>query len=178
MTWRETEISPGLMSDPVHFGDHFGSVYEHSRWVAESARAELGGNATFGELALVMRALVDRADEDAKLHLLRAHPELAGRAALAGELTESSRREQSGAGLDRCSPDELSRLRGLNDAYRECFGFPFIVAVTGMDRSQVIANMQLRCRNDLATEFACALAQVHRIAELRLESLATKENSR
>ena len=103
--------------------------------------------------------------------MIRAHPELAGRAAIRGELTEASSREQSGAGLDQCSAEEFAELTRLNRAYNERFGFPFILAVRGHTRSSIIANMAERLGNSRETEIATALAQIERIALLRLRDL-------
>ena len=91
-------------------------------------------------LAHAMASAVAKAGEVEKLTLLRAHPDLAGKAAVAGDLTADSASEQSGAGLDRCSPEEFSRFQAYNDAYWEKFGFPFIIAVKGLDRGQSCWN--------------------------------------
>jgi 2-oxo-4-hydroxy-4-carboxy-5-ureidoimidazoline decarboxylase len=154
----------------------FGSVYEHSAWVAKGAWAKVQSAEirTFGELGEAMARFVAAASDGAKLDLLRAHPELAGKAALAGNLTEASNREQSGAGLDRCTPGELARIQSLNAEYREKFGFPFIVAVTGLTRGDIIAAMASRLANSHEAEMAEALRQVDRIAEIRLAALASR----
>ncbi|MDB5802501.1 MAG: decarboxylase [Rhodocyclales bacterium] len=103
------------------------------------------------------------------MKLARAHPELAGKAAVRGELTEESTREQAGARLDACSPAEFERLQQLNAAYREKFGFPFIIAVRGLDRTQIIEQFSTRVLNDNEAEFQEALRQIERIAALRLQ---------
>ena len=103
---------------------------------------------------------------------LRAHPELAGKLAVAGGLTVESTAEQAGAGLDRCSPEEFARFTELNDQYGAKFGHPFIIAVRGLDRAAILAAFETRVNNDPSTEFATALAEVHKIARLRLELLA------
>ena len=90
----------------------------------------------------------------------------------AGELTAESTAEQAGAGLDRCSPEEFARFTELNDRYGAKFGHPFIIAVRGLDRAAILAAFETRVNNDPATEFATALAEVHKIARLRLELLA------
>ena len=120
-----------------------------------------------------MCATLAAADLDAKLALIRAHPELAGKLAIRGELTDASTREQAGAGLNLCSPDEFARLTALNSAYNTRFGFPFILAVRGHDRSSIIANMTQRIDNDCEVEIATALAQIERIAGFRLRDLVT-----
>jgi OHCU decarboxylase len=113
-----------------------------------------------------------KADREKKLALVRAHPDLAGRAAIAGDLTHASRSEQSGAGLDRCTPEEYRRFQELNAAYKEKFGFPFILAVAGRTRQEILAAFEARIGNDPMTEFQTALEQINRIAVIRLERLA------
>jgi OHCU decarboxylase len=118
----------------------------------------------------VMRLIVDQAGTERQLTLLRAHPDLAGRVALR-DLTAASAAEQVGAGLDKCSPEEAAAFHRLNADYTEKFGFPFIIAVKGHDRHSILAAFHRRIENDRETEFTEALAQVHRIAELRLFAL-------
>jgi 2-oxo-4-hydroxy-4-carboxy-5-ureidoimidazoline decarboxylase len=147
-----------------------GGVFEHSPWVADETWP-LRPFASIDALhAAMCKAVVD-AGEEAQLALLRAHPQLAGKAALRGELTADSTREQQGAGLDQCSPDEYARLHELNDAYDQRFGFPFILAVRGHDRASILAAMATRGENPREEEFAEALHQVERIALLRLQAL-------
>ncbi|PKR49699.1 2-oxo-4-hydroxy-4-carboxy-5-ureidoimidazoline decarboxylase [Thalassospira marina] len=154
------------------FVNLYGGVYEHSPWIAERL-AEGGISPALDDpetLAAAMQVIVERATRDEKLALLRAHPDLAGKLALA-DLTASSRNEQQGAGLDQCSADELVRFSELNDAYKGKFGFPFIFAVKGYHRTDILAAFERRVKNDMDTEFNEALQQVHRIALLRLQAL-------
>jgi len=116
-------------------------------------------------------AVLARAEHERKLALLRAHPSLAGRLALAGELTAASSAEQASAGLDRCTPEELDRFQSLNTAYEARFGFPFIMAVRGVPRQAILDAFEQRIGNDTAAEFDTALEQVERIALLRLQVL-------
>ncbi|NIZ00448.1 2-oxo-4-hydroxy-4-carboxy-5-ureidoimidazoline decarboxylase [Thalassospira lucentensis] len=150
----------------------YGWVYEHSPWVAHQLyeRGITDALDTPAALADAMAAVVNGAVDADKLSLLRAHPDLAGKLALA-DLTTSSQNEQKGAGLDQCSPDELARFRELNDAYKQKFGFPFIFAVKGFDRADILAAFERRVKNDVQAEFHEAIGQVHRIAKLRLEDL-------
>lgn len=148
------------------FVKSFGAVYEASPWVAEAVWPPKG------DLAAAMRAAVDGAPRETKLALIRAHPELAGRTAIAGEMAEASRREQSGAGLDRCTPEEFAEFQRLNGAYNERFGFPFIIAVKGLDRRDILQAFRARLDNDPETEFQTALEQIHRIAGFRLADLS------
>jgi 2-oxo-4-hydroxy-4-carboxy-5-ureidoimidazoline decarboxylase len=157
-------------ASPEAFVAALGAIYEHSPWVAESVLPQRPF-ASLDELARAMREAVAKASDAAKLELIRAHPQLAGKAAIAGELTEHSTREQSGAGLDRCSPEEYARLTQLNDAYQRKFGFPFILAVRGHTRTSIIEAMARRVENDAAVERAEALAQIDRIAAFRLGDL-------
>lgn len=174
--WRDCPLPQADTASEQSFVAAFGSVYEHSAWVAKSVWAQARGAeiSTFGDLAEAMARSVAAASDGTKLALLQAHPELAGKAALAGNLTEASSREQGGAGLDRCTPHELSRIQSLNADYRGKFGFPFIVAVTGLTRGDIIAAMASRLANPREAELAEALHQVDRIAEIRLTALARR----
>lgn len=154
------------------FVARFGGVYEHSLWVAEVVYGRPGIDTLEG-LQAAMRAVVDAADNGRKLALLRAHPELACRQA--DSLTVESASEQRGAGLDRCTPGEFAEFQRLNAAYREKFGFPFIIAVKGLDRQAILAAFRARLENDRDTELRTALEQVHRIARFRLEALCLQE---
>lgn len=156
--------------DQTAFVALLGSVFEHSPWVAEEAwplRPFLGIDDLHAALC---KSVVD-AGEDAQLALLRAHPELAGKAAVRGELTAESAREQRGAGLDQCSPEEFAALQRHNADYVAKFGFPFIIAVRGHTRTSILAAMAARLQHTREDEFAEALHQVERIARLRLEAL-------
>lgn len=149
----------------------FGAVYEHSPWVAEAAYPSLKPGVAEVSMAEEMGSVVDTASDKLKLELLRAHPDLAGRLSLA-ELTESSRSEQTGAGLDRCTPEELGEFQELNAVYVEKFGFPFIFAVKGFHRTDILEAFRIRVRHSREEEFKTAIEQVHRIAQLRLETIA------
>ena len=141
-------------------------IYEDSPWVP---RAVLGQRPFAGRAALqvALREVVDRAERSAQLALLRAHPELARRA----QMSADSVREQSGAGLDRLTADEHAQFLDLNARYRTRHGFPFIVAVRGLDKNGIRAALETRLPQPPEAEFGAALAQVHRIAALRLHDL-------
>lgn len=145
-------------------------IFEHSPWVAERVLARRPF-ASLQDLHAAMCAAVQADGPAAQLALIRAHPQLAGKAAIAGELTESSRGEQQGAGLDRCTPEEFAEITRLNDAYFERFGFPFILAVKGHTRQSILAAMRERVQNAPEAEFAEALRQIERIAAFRLEAM-------
>lgn len=151
----------------------FGGVYEHSPWIAAQAWDQgLTAAADTAEgLHAVLSDVVAQAGLEPQNALLRAHPDLAGKLALAGDLTAESGAEQAGAGLDRCSPAELDAFQALNRQYRARFGFPFIVAVAGLDRADILDAFRQRVDNDAETEFDEALRQVHRIALLRLRRI-------
>ncbi|MEA1839973.1 MULTISPECIES: 2-oxo-4-hydroxy-4-carboxy-5-ureidoimidazoline decarboxylase [Agrobacterium] len=155
------------------FVSRFGGVFEHSPFIAEraydvgGAGLELTAKAVHGGLCAQFRA----ASEAERLGVLRAHPDLAGKLAIAGGLTADSRNEQAGAGLDRLSPEEHARFSELNSAYTQKFGFPFIIAVKGLNRHDILSAFETRIGNDAATEFATATAQVEKIAWLRLSSM-------
>ena len=151
----------------------YGGVYEHSPWIAEALWDKTGGKIPqeTSALADAMASIVADADEAAKLALLRAHPDLAGKAAIAGRLTRASSEEQAGAGLDQCTQKEFARFTALNTAYREKFGFPFIIAVRGLDRQAILEAFEQRLTNSRAAELQSALAQVNTIARLRLAAL-------
>jgi 2-oxo-4-hydroxy-4-carboxy-5-ureidoimidazoline decarboxylase len=175
--WRQVPVSRDTLNSRQAFVKQFGAIYEHSSWVANEIWGDLTGDLviTYDAIVVAMARAVASAPEDAKLQLLRCHPELASKAALAGELTEASNREQSGAGLDRCSPAELVQIQQLNADYGAKFGFPFIIAVTGLTRSDIIAAMAKRITNPCDMELAEALSQVDRIAQIRLAALASAE---
>ena len=103
--------------------------------------------------------------------LLCQHPELAGKEADAGTLTNDSKREQAGAGLNQCTPDELTTIKTLNQAYRAKFDFPFIIAVTGLDKFQIIAAMEKRLGHSVEQEFDTAIDEVEKIARIRIDAL-------
>lgn len=156
--------------DQVAFVRFLGGVYEHSPWMAErtwQARPFVGREA----LLKAFRATLAAASETEQLALIRAHPDLAGRAALRGELTAESSHEQASAGLDQCSPEELARFTELNTAYKHKFAFPFIMAVKNATRAQILQGFEARMSHELAREFATALEQINRIAAFRINDL-------
>lgn len=156
--------------DQPGFVTLLGNIFEHSPWVAERAWAKRPFD-SLDSLHAAMVAAVAAGTTAEQLALICAHPELAGKEAEAGTLTAASTREQRGAGLDQCSVEELQRLRELNAAYRARFGFPFVIAVKGLTRHQILDAMANRLGNDRDTEFQACLAQIARIGRFRLEAL-------
>ncbi|HEY7766063.1 MAG TPA: 2-oxo-4-hydroxy-4-carboxy-5-ureidoimidazoline decarboxylase [Aestuariivirgaceae bacterium] len=143
----------------------FGGIAEHSPWVAEAA----AGMRPFHDMAAVVSAFetaVRAAPRARRLELLRAHPDLAGRAK---EITQASRREQQGAGLDTLTAEEFARFTSLNRRYRSAFGFPFIFAVRGATKHQILESFERRIENSPDAEFKTALDNVCAILRFRLE---------
>ena len=148
-------------------------IYEHSPWIPQRAAAR----APFASLAQLKHALVQavrEASRDEQLGLIRAHPELAGKAMVARTLTAESTNEQGKAGLTACTPEEFARIQQLNADYNARFGFPFILAVrgprgTGLGKAEIISTFARRLANLPDVEFAEALRNIHRIAEIRLD---------
>lgn len=156
------------MSD---FVQKFAGVYEHSPWVAEEAEPVIADAASMEAIATVMADCVDNASSERQLELIRAHPDLAGKAQISGELTTDSTSEQASAGLDQCSPEEYERFQVLNQGYHEKFGFPFVMAVRNSSRVEILEAFAARLEHDPETELETALAEIHTIARLRLEAM-------
>lgn len=153
----------------AEFTQVLNAIFEHSPWIPERAWVAR----PFSGIDALHRAMVDvvqQADPAEQLALIVAHPELAGREAAAGTLTDASTSEQRGAGLDQCTAEELTRLRSLNAAYRERFGFPFVIAVKGRGRHEIMDIIAERLQHDRDTEFAICLDQIAQIARFRLEA--------
>lgn len=165
MTKRTLDAVNAL--DGAGFVAAFGSIYEHSPWVAEKAFAARPF-ASVTALHAAMAATVAAASEADQLALLRAHPDLAGRAALAGQLTKDSTNEQARAGLDKLTPPEMDRFQKSNAAYTARFGFPFILAVKHWGKQHILAAFDHRLTNTRDQELRTALAEVDKIAFMRL----------
>lgn len=151
----------------------FADIYEHSPWVAAAAYDE-GAGPELDDLDILharMSKILLNADHARQLELINAHPDLAGKAAVQGQLTEASSNEQAGAGIHQCTPEEFQRFTELNDAYKTRFAFPFIMAVKGSNRHQILAAFETRIHNPADAEFACALAEINKIALFRLQAL-------
>jgi 2-oxo-4-hydroxy-4-carboxy-5-ureidoimidazoline decarboxylase len=155
------------------FVERFGGVFEHSPWIAEAVfDAGIGPEHDRAEgLHAAMCRVLRAAPKNARLALIRSHPDLAGRLARRGELTAASTGEQASAGLDQCTAEELARFTALNDAYKARFEFPFIMAVKGRTRAEILAAFEMRVENQPEREFAEAIVQIERIARLRLDDL-------
>src|SRR3546814_5770419 len=148
MTLNELSALP-----QADFTQALGAIFEHSPWIAEHAWEARPFESTDARHR-AMVCVVEHADPKRQLALITAHPELAGREAAAGTVTQASTTEQRGAGLDQCSPTELARLRRLNAAYRERFGLPFVIAVKGRSRYEIMDAIETRLKNDRDTELS------------------------
>ncbi|MGO4915176.1 allantoinase PuuE [Pseudogemmobacter sp. W21_MBD1_M6] len=176
--WHETHPAPAPWDRPSQmdraaFVAKFGSVFEHSPWIAERAwDDELGmAHDTATGLHSALFRKFRSASGVERLAVLTAHPDLAGKLAAAKRLTAESTSEQAGAGLDALTADEHATFTTLNTRYTETFGFPFIIAVKGLSKDDILTAFKARVDNDRDTEFATACAQVERIALLRLKDL-------
>ncbi len=155
---------------PPEFLLAFGGLYEHSPWIVEAAAAKR----PFTDFEAMLDALgevVDASGEVRQLGLLRAHPELAGKAAIDHTLTGASTLEQASAGLDRMTPEEYETFHALNAAYQARFDFPFIICVRLTDKPGILKAMADRLQNSRDQEFRTALDEVSKIVRLRLEAM-------
>lgn len=153
--------------DAAGFAAALEGIFEGSPWVVQAA----AGRRPFADRAALLAAcaaVVGAADREQQLALIRAHPDLAGRAALAGTLTRESAGEQASAGLDRLDPAEFARFHALNQAYRERFAFPFVICVRRQTKQSILAAFEQRLTHDAADEIATALAEIVAIADIRL----------
>ncbi|OMH39781.1 2-oxo-4-hydroxy-4-carboxy-5-ureidoimidazoline decarboxylase [Motiliproteus sp. MSK22-1] len=151
----------------------FGDIYEHSAWVAESAY-DKGLDSSHEQIENLHQLMADillGADHQAQLDLINAHPDLAGKAAIRGELTQASTSEQAGAGISECNEEEFQRFTQLNDTYKAKFGFPFIMAVKGSNRYQILDSFEQRIHNSNEEEFERALQEINKIALFRLTDM-------
>lgn len=156
--------------DREQFVESLGGIFEHSPWVADLVYE----NRLFesrAQLHQTMVEVVNKSPEFQRMALICNHPELAGKEATEGTLTLDSRQEQSRAGLDQCSAEELEQLQSLNRAYREKFDFPFVIAVTGLDKTQIIAALESRLKNSVGVEFDTSIAEIGKIGMIRLNAL-------
>ncbi len=169
MAWTLEQLNAASPAEALQMLD---GLYEHSPWIAEAA-LQLRPFRSLAQLKYAMVQVLNGAGMERQLELIRAHPELAGKAMVAQALTAESTNEQSQAGLTHCTPEEFARIQQLNTDYNVRFGFPFILAVrgprgTGLPRQEIIATFARRLSNHPDFERAEALRNIHRIAEIRL----------
>jgi len=156
------------------FAASIGDTFEHAPWVAEAAAARR----PFAKVTALHEAMMGAlraAARERQLEFLRGHPDLAGKAARAGALTDDSRREQASVGLDSLNEEEFARFHRLNDAHKAKFGFPFMICVRRHSRDSILAQFERRLGNDATTEFAAALQEVFYITRLRVAGRVTGE---
>jgi 2-oxo-4-hydroxy-4-carboxy-5-ureidoimidazoline decarboxylase len=158
--------------DAAGFVKLLGGIFEHSAWVAEQVVA-MRPFSSVAALHAAMVAQIEAVSRERQIALIRVHPELAGKAAVRGELTDESTREQSGAGLNQCTAEEFEKLQQLNAAYNAKFGFPFIVAVRGHTRHSIMALFEERLKNTPEVEMRECLNQIFKIGRLRLDDCLT-----
>ncbi len=156
--------------DRDQFVESLGSIFERSPWVADMAYQDRPFDSR-AELHQIMVETVKKSPEFQRMALICNHPELAGKEASEGTLTSASQQEQSGAGLDQCSSAELAKLQSLNRAYRDKFEFPFIIAVSGLNKTQIIAAIESRLKNSASVEFDTSIAEIGKIGMIRLNAL-------
>ncbi|QUJ69058.1 2-oxo-4-hydroxy-4-carboxy-5-ureidoimidazoline decarboxylase [Photobacterium sp. GJ3] len=169
---RFSSCQPSQMSREA-FVSHFADVYEHSPWVAEKVY-DNGINEADDEISTLHARMADvllSASKTEQLALINAHPDLAGRAAMNGELTEASTSEQAGAGIDQCSAEEFEKFNRYNDSYKAKFQFPFIMAVKGANRYQILESFEERLGHEIDAEFNQALKEINKIALFRLQTM-------
>lgn len=162
----------------AEFVQCFGGVYEHTPTIAAQTWQENldDSHDSVDGLANALALTADNFSHEALLTLINAHPDLAGRAAVAGELTPESTSEQSSAGIDQCTAEEFARFAAFNERYKQKFGFTFVMAVTGSNRFQILENFEHRLQNDAEAEFERALQEIHKIARIRLREIAALQN--
>jgi 2-oxo-4-hydroxy-4-carboxy-5-ureidoimidazoline decarboxylase len=162
-----TATDPNAMPK-ADFIARYGFLFEHSPWIVERAAERR----PFADLHEGLMAVLHEASAEEQLGLIRAHPELAGKAAIDGTLTASSTAEQASAGLDRLTPAEFEQFHALNRAYGERFGFPFIICVRLTNKAGILKAMTERLENSREQEVATAIGQIGEIVRLRLGDMA------
>ena len=156
----------------TEFTEVFGNIFENASWIAEKLYEQKPFK-DFQDLSKKMITIFESADNENKLKILNSHPDLANKAKI-GSLTPDSNNEQSNAGLDRCTEEEFNKFKNLNAQYKNRFGFPFILAVKGRNKLEILGNFKKRVLSDKQIEFNEAIKQVKQIASLRLEELKNK----
>jgi 2-oxo-4-hydroxy-4-carboxy-5-ureidoimidazoline decarboxylase len=156
----------------TEFTEVFGNIFENASWIAEKLYIQRPFK-NFDDLSNKMISIFEHASNQNKLKILNSHPDLANKAKIS-TLTPDSNKEQTNAGLDRCTEQEFSDFQNLNSKYKSKFGFPFILAVKGVDKLEILINFRKRILSDKKIEFDEAVKQVKKIASLRLEGLKNK----
>ena len=150
----------------------FANIFENASWIAKDVYNEKPFK-DFADLSQKMLSIFSTTTKENQLKILRAHPDLADKTKI-GSLTPDSKKEQSNAGLDQCSEEEFNEFKNLNNEYKKKFGFPFIYAVKGKEKKEILSNFRQRSLNDINVEFIEAKKQVKTIASLRLNEINKK----
>jgi len=156
----------------TEFIEVFGNIFENASWIAKKLYEQKPFK-NFQDLSKKMISIFEAADDQNKLKILNSHPDLADKTKI-GLLTPDSNKEQNSAELDQCTDEEFNQFKNLNSEYKNKFGFPFILAVKGKKRSEILLNFKKRVLSDKKTEFDEGVAQVIQIANLRLYQLKNK----
>jgi len=157
----------------TEFIEVFGNIFENASWIGEKLYEEKPFN-SFEDLSNRMLNIFEKTSYANKLIILKSHPDLADKAKI-GSLTKDSNNEQSGAGLDKCSEDEFNKFNKLNKEYKKKFEFPFILAVAGKNKNEILDNFKKRILNNKKSEFFEANEQVKKIALTRLAKIKDNE---
>ena len=158
----------------IQFIKIFTNIFENSQFIAEALYKKKGeGFKNFDDLTNKMMDIFDHTTKEQKLKILNSHPDLADKAKIAS-LTSDSKKEQNSVGLDQCTEDEFNEFKKLNDLYKKKFNFPFILAVKGKNKNEILDNFKKRISSDIKTEFEEAVKQVKKIASLRLLEIKNK----
>ena len=157
----------------VQFIKLFANIFENSHFIAEALyKKKWDGFGSFEDLVKKMMSIFENATKEQKLKILNAHPDLADKAKITS-MTSDSKSEQNSAGLDQCTEVEFNEFKKLNDLYKKKFNFPFILAVKGKNKSEILDNFKKRISNSLDEEFSNCLNEVKLIAKLRLKEIET-----
>ena len=154
------------------FVEIFANIFEKTKWIAEKLYNQKPFD-DFKDLCSKMLGIFETAGKETQLKILRAHPDLADKVTV-NLLTSNSRSEQSNAGLDQCSEEEFNEFKNLNKSYRQKYGFPFIIAVKGKNKIEILSEFRKRILNSVDEEFNEAIIQVGKIANLRLNEINIK----
>jgi len=154
------------------FVEIFANIFEKTKWIAEKLYNQKPFN-NFKDLCSKMLGIFETAGKETQLKILEAHPDLADKVTV-NLLTSNSRSEQSNAGLDQCSEEEFNEFKNLNKSYRQKYGFPFVIAVKGKNKIEILSEFRKRILNSVDEEFNEAIIQVGKIANLRLNEINIK----
>ena len=154
------------------FVEIFANIFEKTKWIAEKLYNQKPFD-DFKDLCSKMLGIFETAGKETQLKILKSHPDLANKVVV-NSLTKNSRAEQSNAGLDQCSEQEFNEFKNLNKSYRQKYGFPFVIAVKGKNKIEILSEFRKRILNSLDEEFNEAIMQVGKIANLRLNEINIK----